>query len=107
MSFIYATIQGGGTFSQSLVVQAFSDVIVIIDEVLNLQRGQFANSGPHPAILLLPAPVKSDFQKCSSPYVVGCLSRGLGGTSSKMLRKLNYVEPFRRKVSKTMFFLPF
>ena len=37
-------IWGGGAFSQSLVVQAFSDVIVIIDEVLNLQRGQFANS---------------------------------------------------------------
>ena len=48
----------GGTFSQSLVLQAFSDVMVIIDEVSNLQRGQFANSGPHPAILLLTSPIE-------------------------------------------------
>ena len=51
-------IIGGGTFSQSLVLQAFSDVMVIIDEVSNLQRGQFANSGPHPAILLLTRPIE-------------------------------------------------
>ena len=44
------------------------------------------------------------YGKCPSPYVVGCLSRGLGGTSSKKLRKLNFVESFRRKVSKTMFY---
>ena len=97
----------GGTFLQSLVLQAFSDVMVIIDDVSNLQSGQFANSAPHPAILLLTHPIKSDFQKSSSPYVVGCLSRGLGGTSSKKLGKLNFVEPFRRKVSKTMFYFRF
>ena len=34
---------------------------------------------------------------------MGCLSRGLDGTSSKQLRKLNFVKPFRRKVSKTTF----
>ena len=51
-------ILGGGTFLQSLVLQAFSDVMVIIDEVSNLQRGQFANSGPHPAILLLTHPIE-------------------------------------------------
>ena len=49
---------GGGTFLQSLVLQAFSDVMVIIDEVANLQRGQFTNSGPHPAILLLTHPIE-------------------------------------------------
>ena len=42
----------GGIFSQSLVLQAFSDVMVIIGEVSILQRGQFANLGPDPAILL-------------------------------------------------------
>ena len=101
------TIIGGGTFLQSLVLQAFSDVMIIVDEVPTLPRSQFANSGPHPAILLLIHPLKSDFQKCSPPYVVGCLSRGLGGTSSKQLRKLNFVEPFGRKVSKTMFYFRF
>ena len=49
---------GGGSFSQSSVFQAFSDVMVIIDEVSTLQRGQFANSGPHPAILLLTYPIE-------------------------------------------------
>ena len=38
---------------------------------------------------------------------MGCLSRGLGGTCSKQLRKLNFVVPFRRKVSKTMFYFRF
>ena len=48
----------GGIFSQSLIFQAFSDVMVIIDEASTLERGQFANSGPHPAILLLTQPIE-------------------------------------------------
>ena len=48
----------GGIFLQSLIFQAFSDVMVIIDEASTLQRGQFANSGPHPAILLLTQPIE-------------------------------------------------
>ena len=31
--------------------------MVIIDEVSTLQRGPFANSGPHPAILLFDFPI--------------------------------------------------
>ena len=38
---------------------------------------------------------------------MGYLFRGIGATSSKQLRKLNFVEPFRRKVSKTMFYFSF
>ena len=45
-----------GIFSLSLILQAFSDVMVIIGEVSTLQRGQFANSGPHPATLLFGFP---------------------------------------------------
>ena len=52
------SLSRGGIFSQSLVFQAFSDVMVIIDEASTLQRGQFANSGPHPAILLLTHPIE-------------------------------------------------
>ena len=60
---VHCTIGRGGTFSQSLVLQAFSDVMVIIDEVSNLQRGHIANSGPHPAILLLTSPIEKWFSK--------------------------------------------
>ena len=48
----------GGIFSQSSVFQAFSDVMVIIDEVSTFCRGQFANLGPHLAILLLTHPIE-------------------------------------------------
>ena len=48
--------------------------------------------------------LNSDFQKCSSPKLVGCLSRGIDGTSSKQLRNLNFVKLFRRKVSKPTFY---
>ena len=51
-------------------------------------------------------PLKSDFQKCSSHFVVGFISRGLDGTSSKQLGNLNFVKPLRRKVSTTIFYLP-
>jgi len=47
----------GGIFSRSLVFQAFSHVMVIIDEVSTLQRGPFANSGPHPATSPLDFPI--------------------------------------------------
>ena len=52
------SVTQGGIFLQSSVFQAFSDVMVIIDEVSTLRRGQFANSGPHPAILLLTNPIE-------------------------------------------------
>ena len=48
----------GGIFSQSSVFQAFSDVMVIIDEVSTFCRGQFANLGPHLGILLLTHPIE-------------------------------------------------
>ena len=51
-------------------------------------------------------PLKSDFQKCSSHFVVGFISRGLDGTSSKQLENINVVKPLRRKVSTTIFYLP-
>ena len=54
-----------------------------------------------------PILLKSDFQKCSLPYLAWCLSTGLGGSSSKQLRKLNFIEAFWSKVSKTMFYLRF
>ena len=51
---------------------------------------------------------KCDFQKCcSAPYVVGCLSRGIDGTSSKQLRNLIFVKLFGRKVSKIIFYFCF
>ena len=50
-------------FSQSSVFQAFSDVMVIIDEVSTFCRGQFANLGPHLAILLLTHPIEKWFSK--------------------------------------------
>ena len=53
----------GGIFLQSSVFQAFSDVMVIIDKVSTFCRVQFANLGPHLAILLLTHPI----EKCSSP----------------------------------------
>ena len=55
---VLPTLSRGGIFSQSLVFQAFSDVMGIINEVSTLQRGQFANSGPQPAILLLTHPIE-------------------------------------------------
>ena len=55
----------GGIFSRSLVFQAFSHVMVIIDEVSTLQRGPFANSGPHPAILLFDFPIIGPKKKLS------------------------------------------
>ena len=39
---------------------------------------------------------KSDFQNFSAPYVVGCLSRGIDGISSKQLTDLKFIKPFRR-----------
>ena len=51
-------ILGGDLFVKFSFFQAFSDVMVIIDEVSTLQSGQFANSGPHPAILLLTHPIE-------------------------------------------------
>ena len=39
---------------------------------------------------------KSDFQKFSAPYVVGFLSRGIDGISSKQLTDLKFIKPFRR-----------
>ena len=37
---LFAYLGGGDRFLQSLVLQPFSNVMVIIDEVSNLQRGQ-------------------------------------------------------------------
>ena len=39
---------------------------------------------------------KSDFQNFSAPYVVGCLSRGIDGISSKQLTGLKFIKTFRR-----------
>ena len=39
---------------------------------------------------------KSDFQNFLAPYVVGCLSRGIDGISSKQLTDLKFIKPFRR-----------
>ena len=39
---------------------------------------------------------KSDFQNFSAPYVVGCLSRGIDGISSKQLTDLKFIKPVRR-----------
>ena len=60
-----AAYNRGGIFSRSLVFQAFSHVMVIIDEVSTLQRGPFANSGPHPAILLFDFPIIGPKKKLS------------------------------------------
>ena len=55
----------GGIFSRSSVFQAFSHVMVIIDEVSTLERGPFAISGPHPAILLFDFPIIGPKKKLS------------------------------------------
>ena len=61
---------GGGIFSQVLILQAFSDVMVIIGEVSTLQRGQFANLGPHPAILLFWFPhYRAKNKSCRKLYI--------------------------------------
>ena len=65
MLFCCLLIIRGGIFSRSLVFQAFSHVMVIIDEVSTLQRGPFANSGPHPAILLFDFPIIGPKKKLS------------------------------------------
>ena len=57
-SWMSAATTRGGIFSQSSVFQAFSDVMVIIDGVSTFCRGQFANLGPHLAILLLTNPIE-------------------------------------------------
>ena len=36
------------------------------------------------------------FKNFSAPYVVGCLSRGIDGISSKQLTDLKFIKPFRR-----------
>ena len=51
-----------------------------------------------------PTSLKNDFRKYSSPYGVGCLSRGIDGTSSKQFTDLYLVKLFWRKISKTMFY---
>ena len=53
-----STYGRGGSFCKVQFFLAFSDVMVIIDEVSTLQRVQFSNSGPHPAILLLTHPIE-------------------------------------------------
>ena len=64
-------VSRGGIFSQSLVFQAFSHVMVIIDEVSTLQRGPFANSGPHPAILLFDFPIIGSKKKVVVKSIYG------------------------------------
>ena len=71
---IIANISRGGIFSRSLVFQAFSHVMVIIDEVSTLQRGPFANSGPHPAILLFDFPIIGPKKKVVVNHIYGCLN---------------------------------
>ena len=54
----------------NLILQAFSDVMVIIGEVSTLQRGQFANSGPHPATLLFGFPhYRAKKKSCRKLYI--------------------------------------
>ena len=77
------------------------DVMLIIEESIC----EFRSPSCHICHIYRFCPIllKSDFQKCSLPQLVGCLSRGIEGTSSKQLRKLIFVKPYRRKVLKPHF----
>ena len=48
--------------------------MVIIDEVSTLERGPFANSGPHPAILLFDFPIIGPKKKVVVNPIYGCLN---------------------------------
>ena len=105
---------------RSLVFQAFSHVMVIIDEVSTLQRGPFANSGPHPAILLFDFPIIGPKKKVVVNPIYGCLSLSgekykcnekrispIGHTSEEKNPKNHPKTPYFRKMVFSDVFLDF
>ena len=54
---------------------------------------------PHVHDSLVPDSLEGPLEKSldrTAPYVVGCLSRGIDGISSKQLTDLKFIKPFRR-----------
>ena len=82
--------------------------MVIIDEVSTLQRGPFANSGPHPAILLFDFPIIGPKKKVVVNFIYGYqnLSGEKYKTNEKRISSIGHTsyEKNPKNYPKTLFF---